>query len=194
MNWLKLYLSIINATNPKPWKYPWSSAGTWQGWYMNGTENSHCLCFGLQSSHRCPTASKLHRWWDPISPIRITNHVRHFCDTFATIWDNSRSRMTKDDKKATLCDHLRCLIPFYNTLQCSLSLLWPFLTFSDAFRPFVTFLDFTLFTLPVCVAFSGTFHQTLFTWLVHHSFGFLAIISVQLALCFADISCFILLL
>ena len=132
------------------------------------------------------------RWWDPISPMRITNHVRHLHDTFATIWDDSRSRMTRDD---TLCNHLRCLIPFYNTLQCSLSLLWPFLTFSDAFRPFATFLDFALFnTPPICVAFSGTFHQTLFTWLVHHSFGFSAIISVQSALRFTDISRFSLLL
>ena len=87
--------------------------------------------------------------------------IQHFCDD---IWDDSRSRTTKDDKKATLCDHLRCLIPFYHTLQCSLSLLRPFLTFSDAFRPFATFLDFALFnTPPDCVAFSGMFHQTLFT-------------------------------
>ena len=86
--------------------------------------------------------------------------VRHLC--------HDLGRFTlKDDKerqRATLCDHLRCLIPFYNTLQCSLSLLQPFLTFSDAFRPFATFLDFALFnTPPVCIAFSGTFHQTLFT-------------------------------
>ena len=123
------------------------------------------------------------------------NHVRHLSDTFATIWDDSRSRTTKDNKKAMLCNHLRCLIPFYNTLQCSLSLLQPFLTFSDAFRPFTTFLDFTLFnTLPNCIAFSSTFHQTLFTWLVHHSFGFLGIISLRSALHFTDISRFILLL
>ena len=111
------------------------------------------------------------------------------------IWDDSRSRTTKDDKKVTLCDHLQCLIPFYNTLQCSLSLLRPFLIFSDAFRPFATFLDFALFnTLPNCVAFSSTFHQTSFTWLVHHSFGFLGIISLWSALRFTDISRFILLL
>ena len=102
--------------------------------------------------------------------------------------------MLKDNKgqqNATLCNHLQCLIPFYNTLQCSLSLLQPFLTFSDAFRPFVTFLDFALFN---CIAFSGMFHQTLFTWLVHHSFGFSGIISGQSALCFTNVSCFILLL
>ena len=131
-------------------------------------------------------------WWDPISPMHIMNHVWHLSDTFATIWDDSRSRTTRDD---TLCDHLQGLIPFYNTLQCSLSLLRPFLTFSDAFRPFATFLDFALFNTPlVCVAFSGTFHQTLFTWLVHHSFGFSAIILVRSALRFADISRFSLLL
>ena len=119
----------------------------------------------------------------------------HLSDTFATIWDDSRSRTTKDDKKATLCDHLQRLIPFYNTLQCSLSLLQPFLIFSDAFRPFVTFVDFTLFNTPsICIAFSGTFHQTLFTWLVHHNFGFSGIISLQSALHFTNISCFILLL
>ena len=111
---------------------------------------------------------------------------------FGTIHAQGRQRTTRDD---TLCNHLRCLIPFYNTLQCSLSLLWPFLTFSDTFRPFATFLDFALFnTLPFCIAFSGTFHQTLFTWLVHHSFSFSAIISVQSALRFTDISHFILLL
>ena len=121
------------------------------------------------------------------------------CDTyptllrrFGTICAQGRQRTTRDD---TLCDHLRCLIPFYNTLQCSLSLLRLFLTFSDAFRPFATFLDFALFnTLLFCVAFSGMFHQTLFTWLVHHSFGFSAIISVRPALRFADISRFSLLL
>ena len=43
-----------------------------------------------------------------------------------------------------LCNHLRYLIPFYNSLQCSLSLL----NFSDAFRPFATFLDFALFNTP----------------------------------------------
>ena len=137
----------------------------------------------------------LGHWWDPILLIHITNHVRHLSDTFATIWDDSRSRTTKDDKKAKLCDHLWCLIPFYNALQCSLSLLQPFLTFSDAFRPFVTFLDFALFNTPsVCVGFSSTFHQTLFTWLVHHSFGFSGIVSLQSALRFTDISRFILLL
>ena len=89
--------------------------------------------------------------------------IRHFCDDLGQF-------TLKDDKGRHV---LRCLIPFYNTLQCSLSLLWPFLTFSEAFRPFVTFLDFALFnTLPDCVAFSSTFHQTLFTWLVHHSCGF----------------------
>ena len=125
----------------------------------------------------------------------ITNHVRHLHDTFATIWDDLGSRTTRNDKRTTLCDHLRCLIPFYNTLQCSLSLLRHFLTFSDTFRPFATFLDFALFnTPPICVAFSGTFHQTLFTSLVHHSFGFSAIISVRSALRFTDILCFILLL
>ena len=82
--------------------------------------------------------------------------MRHLCDTFATIWDDSGSRTTKDDKKAMLFDHLQGLIPFYNTLQCYLSLLQPFLTLSDAFRPFATFLDFALFnTLPDCVAFSA---------------------------------------
>ena len=114
------------------------------------------------------------------------------CDTFAVIWGRFA---LKDDKKTTLCDHLRCFIPFYNTLQCSFSLLRPFLTFSDTFRPFALFLNFALFnTLLVCVAFSGTFHQTLFTWLVYHSFGFSAIISVQSALRFANILCLILLL
>ena len=86
------------------------------------------------------------------------------CNTFATIWDDLHSRTTKDNKKVTLCDHLQCLIPFYDTLQCSLSLLQPFLTISDTFIPFATFLDFALFNaLPNCIAFSGMFHQTLFT-------------------------------
>ena len=117
--------------------------------------------------------------------------VQHFCDDLGwfTLKDD------KEQQNATICNHLWCLIPFYNTLQCSLSLLQPFLTFSDAFRPFVTFLDFALFnTPPDCVTFSGTFHHTLFTRLVHHSFGFSGIISGQSALRFADVLCFILLL
>ena len=110
-------------------------------------------------------------WWDPISPICITNqcitkHVQHLCDTFAMIWDDLHSRMTKDDKRwhfVTIC----------NVLYHSTVLPFTSATFSDTFRPFATFLDFALFnTPPVWVAFSGTFHQTLFTWLVHHSFGF----------------------
>ena len=46
---------------------------------------------------------------DPILPICITNHVRHLHDTFATIWDDSHSRMTKDDKGwrfVTICNVL----------------------------------------------------------------------------------------
>ena len=84
------------------------------------------------------------QWWDPILPIHITNHVWHFCDDLGWF-------MLKDDKgqqKVTLCNHLWCLIPFYNTLQCTLLHLRPFLTFSDAFGSFVTFLDFTLFNTP----------------------------------------------
>jgi hypothetical protein len=42
--------------------------------------------------------------------------------------------------------------------------------------------------------FSGTFYQTLFTWLVQHSFGFSGIISVRSALRFTNILRFILLL
>ena len=117
--------------------------------------------------------------------------AQHFCDDLGrfALKDN------KGRQRATLCDHLWCLIPFYNTLQCSLSLLQPFLTFSDAFRPFVTFLDFALFnTPPNCIAFSSMFHQTLFTWLVHHSFGFSGIISLRSALHFTNILHFILLL
>ena len=81
-------------------------------------------------------------WWDPILPIHLTNHVQHFCNNlerFGLKDDKGRQGMTRF---ATI---LRCLIPFYNTLQCSLSLLQPFLTFSDAFRPFATFLNFALF-------------------------------------------------
>ena len=100
---------------------------------------------------------------------------------------NSRANyITLMKSKRTLCNYLQCLILFYNTLQCSLSLLQPFLTFSDAFRPFATFLN--------CITFSGTFHQTLFTWLVHHSFGFSGIISGQSALCFINVLHFSLLL
>ena len=81
---------------------------------------------------------------------------------FGTIRTQGRQRTTKRQHFTTICDVLH--IPFYNTLQCSLSLFQPFLTFSDAFRPFATFLNFALFnTPPNCVAFSGTFHQTLFT-------------------------------
>ena len=114
---------------------------------------------------------------------------------FGTICTQRRQRTTKDNKKATLCDHLWGLIPFYNTLQCFLSLIQPFLTFSDASGPFATFLDFALFnTLPDFVAFSSEFHQILFTWLVHHIFGFLGNISGWSALCFTDVSRFVLLL
>ena len=127
----------------------------------------------------------------PILPIHITNHVQCLCDNLGQF-------TLKDDKgwqKATLCDNLQCLIPFYNTLQYSHSLLQPFLTFSNTFRPFATFLDFTLFnTPPNCVTFSGTFHETLSTWLVHHSFSFSCIILGQSALRFTDLLHFILLL
>ena len=103
----------------------------------------------------CDTCVTLLRWFGTI-------RTQGWQKWFGTI-------RTQGWQKVTLCDHLWCLIPFYNTLQCSLSPLQPFLTFSDAFRPFVTFLDFALFnTPPDCIAFSGTFHQTLFTRLVHH--------------------------
>ena len=86
----------------------------------------------------------------------------------------------------------------YTILQYSTVLHFTFATFSNLFwrfRPFATFLDFALFnTQPNCVAFSSMFHQTPFTWLVHHSFGFSGIISLRSALHFTDISCFILLL
>ena len=80
--------------------------------------------------------------------------------------------------------------------------LWPFamsytiLQYSTVLPfTFATFLDFALFnTPPNCIAFSGTFHQTLFTWLVHHSSGFSGIILLQSALHFTDILRFILLL
>ena len=133
-------------------------------------------------------------WWDPISPIHITNQVWHLCTTFAMIWDNSHSRMTKDDKKATLCNHFNVL--YHSTILYSApfhfynlsNIFWCFWTICDI-------LDFALFnSLPDCIAFSGAFHQTLFTWIVHHSFGFSGIILDWLALCFANVSCFILLL
>ena len=119
------------------------------------------------------------------------------CNTFAMI-----SFALKDDKgRQGTTKGRHALRPFamsYTILQYSTVLpftLRPFLTFSDTFRPFATFLDFALFnTPPVCITFSGTFHQTLFTWLVHHSFSFSAIISVRSALHFTNISRFILLL
>ena len=186
--YLSLYLRLFGLTFPALWHLSFA--------YFTFIISPFCLFISFTGFWlRTVNISVGRRWWDPVSPICITNHVRHLCDTFAMIWNDLRSGTTRDDKRTTLCDHLRCLIPFYNTLQCSLSLLRHFLTFSDAFRPFATFLDFALFnTPPICVAFSGTFHQTLFTWLVHHSFGFSAIISVRSALCFTDISRFSLLL
>ena len=87
-------------------------------------------------------------------------HVRHFCD------DLGRFAL-KDNKGQQKDNTLRPFAMSYTSLQYSTVLpftLQPFLTFSDAFRPFATFLDFALFnTPPICVAFSRTFHQTLFT-------------------------------
>ena len=82
--------------------------------------------------------------------------ARHFCD------DLGRFTL-KDNKGRQTGDALRPFAMSYTILQCSTVL--PF--------TFATFLDFALFnTLPDCVAFSGTFHQTLFTWWVHHSLAF----------------------
>ena len=110
---------------------------------------------------------------------------------FGTIHAKRWQRMTKGNT----------LWPFamsYTILRYSTVLPFTSTTFSnlfDTFGPFVTFLYFTLFnTLPNCVAFSGVFHQTFFTWLLHHSFGFSGIISGWLALHFTNVSCFILLL
>ena len=66
--------------------------------------------------------------------------VWHFCNDLGqfTLKDN------KGWQKMTLCSHLQFLIPFYNDLQCSISHLQHFLTFSDALWSFVTFLDFAL--------------------------------------------------
>ena len=107
---------------------------------------------------------------------------------FETICPQGWQRTTKSNT----------LWPFamsYTILQYSAVLPVTSTTFSNTLQPFATFLDFALFnTPPDCVAFSGAFHQTLFTWLVHHSFGFSGIISGQLALHFTNVSCFILLL
>ena len=108
---------------------------------------------------------------------------------FGTIRALGWQRMTKGNA-------LQPFVMSYTILQYSTVLPFTFATFSNLlwhFQTFATFLDFALFnTPPDCIAFSGTFYQTLFTWLVHHGFGFSGIISGQLALCFADVSCFIL--
>ena len=83
--------------------------------------------------------------------------VRHFCD------DLGRFAL-KDDKGRQKGNTLRPFAMSYTILQYSTVLPFTFATFSNAFRPFATFLDFALFnTPPVCIAFSGMFHQTLFT-------------------------------
>ena len=80
--------------------------------------------------------------------------IQHFCNDLGQF-------ALKDDKGRHA---LRPFAMSYTILQYSTVLPFTFATFSDSFRPFATFLDFALFnTPPVCVAFSGTFHQTLFT-------------------------------
>ena len=96
--------------------------------------------------------------------------ARHFCDDLGRF-------VLKDDKGWQGTTHFAtiCNVSYHSTILYSAPFHFCnlFLTFSDAFRPFATFLDFTLFnTPPDCITFSGKFHQTLFTWLVHHSFGF----------------------
>ena len=80
-----------------------------------------------------PDEQAIRRWWDPISPIRITNHVRHLHNTFAIIWDDSRSRTTKDDKGRHT---LRPFAMSYTILQYSTVLPCTFATFSNLFWRF----------------------------------------------------------
>ena len=69
-------------------------------------------------------------WWDPISPIHIMNHVQHLCNTFATIWDDSCSRTTKDNKRQHF---LHPFVMSYTILQYSTVLPFTSATFSNLF-------------------------------------------------------------
>ena len=86
----------------------------------------------------------------------------------------------------------------YTILRYSTVLPFTSTTFSNLFWHFWTICDIFIFytfqySAQLC-RFSGVFHQTFFTWLLHHSFGFSGIISGWLALHFTNVSCFILLL
>ena len=73
------------------------------------------------------------------------------CNTFATIWDNLHSKMTKDDKGQQQGDTLQPFAMSYAILQYSTVLPFTFLTSSVAFGPFVTFLDFAFSILHLIV-------------------------------------------
>ena len=136
------------------------------------------------------TAWQTH-WWDPTLPIYITNHVQHFCDNlgqFALKDDKRQQRTTTMWHFATICNVLCHSTILYSAPFHFFNLFCCFWTICDIFR-------FHIFnTPPDCIAFSSVFHQTLFTWLLHHSFSFLGIISGWSALRFTDVLRFILLL
>ena len=120
------------------------------------------------------------------------------CGTCATLLRRFGMICAQGQQRTTKGETLQPFVMSYTILQYSTVLPFTFATFSNLlwhFQTFATFLDFALFnTPPDCIAFSGTFYQTLFTWLVHHSFGFSCIISGQSALHFTNVSHFRLLL
>ena len=61
-----------------------------------------------------------------ILPMHITNHVRHLCNTVATIWDDLHSRMTKGNT-------LRPFAMSYTILQYYTVLAFTSTTFSNLF-------------------------------------------------------------
>ena len=70
-----------------------------------------------------------HRWWDPILPIRITNHVWHFYNDLG--WFT-----LKDDKGWQKDDALRPFAMSYTILQYSTVLPFTFATLSNLFWRF----------------------------------------------------------
>ena len=87
----------------------------------------------------------------PILPIHITNHVRHF-------WDDLGRFTLKDNKGQQKGEALRPFVMSYTILQYSKVLPFTSATFSDAFRPFATFLDFAFSILcPIASLFQARF-------------------------------------
>ena len=129
--YLSLYLRLFGLTFPPLWHLSFA--------YFDFIISLFWLSISFADFWlRTVNISVGRRWWDPISLIFITNHVWHLCDTFAMIWDNSHSRMTKviwdnSHSRMTKGDTLRPFVMSYTILQYSTVLPFTSATFSNLF-------------------------------------------------------------